>query len=91
MNRVRVGSLYAYTPCIMDVISPPVGNPEKGDILRVINKHGCPKANTMGMCYVEQLDGEFMGLVLTSSLTHVTMKNGKIYMDVFDKIDYDRS
>jgi len=91
MAKVRVGSLYAYHPVMMDVLHPPFGNPENGAILRVINKHGCPKANTMGMCYVETMDGEFMGMVCTNSLIHVTKRGGKYYMNMFDKIDYDRS
>jgi hypothetical protein len=80
MNKVRVGSLYAYDPVMMDVLRPPFGNPEKGAILRVINKFGCPKANTCGMCYVETMDGEFMGMVCTNSLTHVTRKNKHYYI-----------
>lgn len=74
IQRVRVGSIYAYDPCLMDLSNPPFGNPEKGDILRVINKHGCPPANTMGMCYVERLTGEFMGLVCTNSLVKLIIK-----------------
>ncbi len=79
MNKVRVGSVYAYNPCLMDICSPPVGNPEKGDIVKVVNKFGCPKANTMGMCYIETLGGEFMGLVSVNSLVklNITYKKGK--------------
>lgn len=29
---------------------------------------GCPRNGTMGMCYVQQLDGEFIGLVSKHSL-----------------------
>ena len=77
-NKVRVGSLYSYKACGWDLLAPPFGNPQEGDVLRVINKYGCPKANTMGMCYVEQLDGSFMGMVDTNSLTHI-IKRGKHY------------
>lgn len=74
MKKVRVGSIYAYDPVLMDVCSPPFGNPEKGDIVRVVNKFGCPPANTMGMCYIERLDGEFLGMVSVNSLIKLIIK-----------------
>jgi hypothetical protein len=43
-----------------------------GDRVRVVNLHGCPRANTMGHCHVEHLDGRFGGLVCTNSLKPVT-------------------
>jgi hypothetical protein len=68
MNRkVRVGSKYVYDPVMMDVLNPPFGNPNPGDLVKVINKFGCPPANTMGMCYIE-FGGIFMGMVCTNSL-----------------------
>ena len=67
-KRVRVGASYKYIPVMMDKCNPPFGNPQEGDVLTVVNKPGCPKANTMGMCYVNNKDGEFMGLVCTNSL-----------------------
>jgi len=78
-KKVRVNSIYAYDPILMDVSNPPVGNPEKGDIVKVVNKHGCPPANTMGMCYIERLNGEFMGMCCTNSLVKliITHKKGK--------------
>jgi hypothetical protein len=75
-QRVRAGSWYAYNPVMMDVINPPFGKPSVGDIVKVVNKYGCPKANTMGMCYIENGFGEFMGMVCTNSLTPVGKKNG---------------
>ena len=68
MNKVRVKSLYVYNPVGMDLFSP-CAHAEKGQTVRVVNKFGCPPANTMGHCYIESLDGEFLGLVLTNSLT----------------------
>ena len=72
MNRkVRVGSKYKYEPVPLDrFISPPIGDLKEGDIVTVVNKYGCPKANTMGQCYVEK-DGVFMGMVCTNSLKKV--------------------
>jgi hypothetical protein len=34
-----------------------------------LQPYGCPKPNTMGHCFVETLDGKFIGLVSTASLT----------------------
>lgn len=66
--RVRVNSCYVYDPCLLDVIDGRT-NLQKGDIVRVVNLHGCPRANTMGHCHVADPDtGEFIGLVATASL-----------------------
>ena len=68
MNRkVRVGSKYSFQPVMFDIINPPFGELKEGQIVKVINKFGCPPANTMGMCYVE-LNGVFAGMVCTNSL-----------------------
>lgn len=66
-RRVRVGQLYCYTPVMFDQLHAPM-KARKGDIVRVINLHGCPPANTLGMCYVADLGGEFAGMVCTNSL-----------------------
>ena len=65
--KVRANSTYRFNPVPMDTINPAHQGLEKGDIVKVINKFGCPKANTMGQCYVEK-DGTFMGMVNTNSL-----------------------
>lgn len=65
--KVRVNSLYRYNPCLLDLIDGRT-NAIKGHCYRVINKYGCPPANTMGQCYIETIDGEFLGMVSTSSL-----------------------
>lgn len=68
--KVRTNSTYYYNPCMMDVIDPPYGNPEPGDLLKVVKLPGCPSANVMGHCHVNFADtGEFAGLVNTNSLT----------------------
>ena len=69
MKRARVGSFYVFQPVPFDRCNPPAGIPdlEPGSIVKVVNLHGCPPANTMGSCYVEHL-GRFAGMVLTASL-----------------------
>lgn len=69
-RRVRVGSRYTYDPVMFDQLHPTTAKIEAlpiGAEVKVINKHGCPPANTMGMCYIEH-EGEFMGMVFTNSL-----------------------
>lgn len=71
IRRVRVNKLYTYQPVGLDLWSYGTGrttHPTRGEVVRVVNKYGCPPANTMGHCYVESLTGEFYGLVLTNSL-----------------------
>jgi len=70
--KVRVNSLYVYDPVPIDQIRPAIpGMLHKGDIVKVVNKFGCPKANTMNHCYVE-LNGKFAGLVCCNSLEKKT-------------------
>ena len=72
--KVRVGSKYKYNPVMMDILYPASINTLKlGDIVKVVNKFGCPPANTMGHCYVEK-DGEFQGLVSCNSLEKINEK-----------------
>jgi len=65
-KKVKAGKTYVYEPVLFDVLNPPFGV-EPGDIVKVVNLPGCPRANTMGMCHVEK-DGEFAGMVCTNSL-----------------------
>jgi len=73
MNKVRVSSLYRYLPVLIDKLNPPygaqVGELETGQFVRVVNLPGCPRANTMGHCHIENpYTGKFLGLVCTNSL-----------------------
>ena len=70
MTKVKVNAIYRYEPVMLDVIHKPY-NIAAGDIVRVVNLHGCPKANTMGHCHVQHLDGSFAGLVCVNSLKKV--------------------
>ena len=76
MPKVRVNSKYIYIPCLFDlVLCSPVGIEQKimakGDQVKVINLFGCPKANTMGQCYIENAEGKFCGMVSTNSLVPI--------------------
>ena len=70
--RVRVNSKYRYEPVPWDQLMPPVGVQsgilEPGDTVKVVNLPGCPRANTMGHCYINTTSGKFAGLVMTNSL-----------------------
>jgi hypothetical protein len=66
--KVRANYLYVYNPVLIDSIDPPY-DIKRGDVVRVVNLPGCPKANTMGHCHVQHLDGTFAGLVCCNSLT----------------------
>jgi len=70
MERVKVNKVYRYDPVFLDVINPPY-NIKAGDLVRVKNLPGCPRAGTMGMCHVVHLDGRFAGLVCVGSLEKV--------------------
>jgi hypothetical protein len=60
----------------MDRCSP-YSNIEVNDIVRVFNMYGCPKANTMGQCYIQHLGGKFIGMVCCNSLIPLTVEEKK--------------
>lgn len=66
--KVRVGQVLVYHPNLLDRVDGRTGL-QSGDLVKVINLNGAPKANTMGHCYVGRVeDGHFVGLVHTNSL-----------------------
>ena len=71
MKRVRVGKLYTYHPVLWDVFDNKV-TLQEGEIVKVVNLPGCPKANTMDRCHVqarvETGEWQFAGLVMCASL-----------------------
>jgi hypothetical protein len=69
--RVRKGSIYTFNACGWDVFDRRNNTPTNGTKVRVCAPHGCPSPNTMGHCFVETLDGHFIGLVATASLSKV--------------------
>jgi hypothetical protein len=76
IRRVRAGARYIYNPVLMDRTSPAlsfaIGTCLKpGDVVRVINLPGAPKANTMGQCHIETEEGVFAGMVCCNSLVPV--------------------
>jgi hypothetical protein len=74
MKNKKVNTLYRYNPAPMDKIDPPFGansgELKEGDIVKTVNKTGCPKFGTMGHCYIEK-DGRFMGMVCLDSLDEI--------------------
>jgi len=64
--KVRANTEYIYHASLLDRVD---GRTElkDGDVVRVVNLPGCPRANTMGHCHVTK-NGVFAGLVHTNSL-----------------------
>lgn len=65
-NRVVAGRRYIYHANQLDRVDGRTGLKD-GEIVKVVNLPGCPRANTMGHCHVEQ-NGSFVGLVHVNSL-----------------------
>jgi len=65
-HKVRVGTEYIYEPVLIDLCDGKTGL-KKGQIVKVINLPGCPKANTMNHCHVSY-KGKFVGMVCCNSL-----------------------
>lgn len=69
--RVRVGSKYKFVRASWDLFDGKFPL-EDGTVVKVINLHGAPPANTMGHCYIaDPATGEFIGMVSTNSLVPV--------------------
>lgn len=69
-KRVRAGYCYVFQPVWFDQANPPF-DAQPGDIVRVVNLPGCPRAGTMGMCHIERREDtgwKFAGMVCTNSL-----------------------
>ncbi len=71
-KRVIAGHTYHYVPVMLDKLHPPLavglGHLQFGDIVRVVNLPGCPRANTMGHAHFDVNGGGFGGLCCTNSL-----------------------
>jgi hypothetical protein len=65
--KVFAGRHYIYVPNLLDRVDGGTSL-VSGDEVVVVNLPGCPKANTMGHCHVNRLDGSFAGLVHCNSL-----------------------
>jgi len=66
--KVRVNQILVYHPNMLDAIDGRTSL-KSGDLVKVINMPGCPKANVMGHCYVGDVaTGKFIGMVHTNSL-----------------------
>jgi len=66
--KVRKNSLYRFKATGWDLFDARANTPRNGDIVRVVQCHGCPPPNTMGHAHVATPEGKFIGLVATASL-----------------------
>ncbi len=67
VESVNVGQNYKFNPCHFDSVISPVEGLMPGDIVRVVDRSGCPNTGMAGNCYVSK-DGSFMGMVRLASL-----------------------
>jgi hypothetical protein len=66
--KVKANAIYRYNPVLLDQIDGRTSL-QTGDLIRVVNLPGCPKANTMGHCHVaDPTTDSFIGLVCCNSL-----------------------
>lgn len=80
--KVKANNIYIFEPTGWDLVRPAHRGLTTGEAVRVVNLHGCPKANTMGHCHVDHRteDGwKFAGLVLCNSLRPLTRDEKKIF------------
>ena len=75
--KVRANAIYRYDPVPLDQFDGRTSL-QTGDLVRVVNLPGCPRANTMGHCHVATPEGEFIGLVCCNSLTPIQRRTHRI-------------
>lgn len=75
--KVRANTTYIFYPNALDRCDARTSL-MAGDIVKVVNLPGCPKANTMGHAHVT-LEGRFVGMVSTGSL--YPLSDAKIVVD----------
>lgn len=66
--KVRKGQVFKFKACGWDIADRKENTPADGTIVRVCTPYGCPRPNVMGHCFVETMEGKFIGLVHTNSL-----------------------
>jgi hypothetical protein len=66
--HVRTGSIYTFKACGWDRFDGRGHTPCDGTLVRVVAPYGCPPPNTLNHCFVETLEGKFIGLVCCASL-----------------------
>jgi hypothetical protein len=64
--------VYKFEACGWDRFAPHANTPADGTLVRKCQPTGCPPNGTMGHCFVADVDGNFLGLVLLSSLQPVS-------------------
>ncbi len=67
--KVRKGQVFTFQANGWDRFDRKENTPKDGTIVRVCTPYGCPPPNAIGHCFVETLDGKFIDLVSTGSLT----------------------
>lgn len=75
MRRVTVGRTYQFSREGFDCLWSHC-DAQEGQVVRVVNLPGAPRANTMGHCHIETVRGEFLGMCDVRSL-HSVPKEGK--------------
>ena len=70
-KKVRVGKKYIFEPVFIDRMDLSKHAIVSGSEVTVINLPGCPKANTMGHCYIQDANKN-LTLVCTNSLTDIS-------------------
>lgn len=66
-KRVRTGRMYRYMPVPLDCYDPKSAA-RPGQRVRVVVRTGCAPPNTWGHAHIEDLEGNFIGLVCVNSL-----------------------
>lgn len=65
-------TVYVFEACGWDRFDRRSYTPDDGTLVQKTQPAGCPKNGTMKHCYVQTLEGEFLGLVHQNSLRRAT-------------------
>ncbi len=73
MPKTKTPTTFVFEPVGWDLFAPTALAPPKGTLVVKTQPSGCPKNGTMGHTYIaDAKTGEFLGLVLLTSLRKAT-------------------
>lgn len=71
---MKTKTIYMFEATGLDIYDRRENTPENGKLVVKCQPRGCPTNGMMGHCFVEDLEGNFIGLVCVGSLKKVGTK-----------------
>lgn len=87
-EAVRRARKYVYDPVLFDRFAPHLAGLKKGDLVIKTQPSNCPRNGTMGMCYIADLESQFIGMVCLGSLTELGLAVFQQLVNVHEAVSH---